>query len=118
MISVKEQKGPGPAVAKDATPHPRSQPGPPLPWETIAFSTIATVMCGERQVVGTEGTAVPQPASLASRGFWEIPGRDVSAPWLCPYSVRLSQSLIFSLRVCHFALPDYFIATLLIFVYA
>lgn len=91
-VFAKEQKGPGPAAAKDATPHPRSQPGPPLPWETTAISTTT---CGERQAVGTEGATVPQPAPPP-------PWRWRYAPWLCPYLVRLSQSQIFSLGMCHF----------------
>lgn len=81
---VKEQEGPGPTVAKDATPRAESQPGPPLPWEAIAILTVTTT---------------------ASRGFGEVLGGDVSAPSRCLYCTRLSQSLRFSLRGCHFALP-------------
>lgn len=93
-VFAKEQKGPGPAAAKDATPHPRSQPGPPRPRETTAISTTTF---GERQAVGTEGATVPRPAPPPPRRWrWRY------APWLCPYLVRLSQSQFFSLGMCHF----------------
>ena len=99
---VTEREGAGPAAAEDAAPHPRSQPGPPPPGEAIAISTAVTIMCGEWRVVGP----VSWPACPPSRAFWEVPPGDLGAPWLCLFSRGLSQSLVFSLRVCHFALPD------------
>lgn len=74
---IKEQEGPGPTAAKDATPRAGSQRGPPLPREAIAILTVT---------------------ATASCGFGEVLGGDVSAPSRCLYCTRLSQSLRFSLK--------------------